>query len=97
MCVALRVRVESLFALDGALDFLRRNYPLFENAVRDHCRDCPMEEIQDSVVNSLNTRTEFVNPVAQKVGFRPPQFVAQLPQPFQSEIAFILCSSQVFR
>lgn len=91
MRVPLRVRVELLLARDGTLDFLRRNYPLFDKAVRDYCRDCPMEEIQDSVMHSLEAYTEFVNAVAQEIGFGPPQFVAQFPQSLQSEIAFILC------
>src|SRR5258705_7809011 len=80
-CMLLRIRCESPFALDRTLDFLRRNQSLFDYSVGNHCSDCPMEEIQHSIINPLQTGTELVDGVAQEVGLRPPQLVAQLSKP----------------
>src|SRR5258708_13964039 len=76
-CMFLRIRFESPFALDRTLDFLRRNYSLFDYSVGNHCSDCPIEEIQHSIVDPVQTGTELVDAIAQEVGLRPPQLVAQ--------------------
>jgi hypothetical protein len=67
-----RVDFEPLHALNGAVNLLRRDGPLFDQAMRDHRRDCSVEEVQDSVVNALKADPELVNPIAQKVGFGSP-------------------------
>jgi len=51
--VPLRIHFEPLLALDGMIDFLRRDYPFFHKAVRDHCRDPPMEEVQNPAMHCL--------------------------------------------
>lgn len=84
------VDFEPLLALKGAVDLLRRNDPLLDQPMRDHCRHCSVEEIQDSVVNALKADPELVNPIAQKVGLGPSQFVAHFTQPLQSQEALVL-------
>jgi len=41
-------------------------------------------------VHSLKADAQFVNSIAQEVGFGPPQFVAHFPQPLHSEITLVL-------
>ena len=73
-----RIRFEPLLALDGAVDLPRRNDPFLDQAVRDHCRDRPIEEVQNPVMNSLKADAEFVNTVAQEVGLGPPFWALNL-------------------
>ena len=54
-------------------------------ANRDH-----VEKVQDPVLNALKADPEFVNPIAQKVGFGPPQFVTHFTQPLQTQEALVL-------
>lgn len=58
--------------------------------MRHHRRHCSVEEVQNSVVNPLKADPELVNPVAQKVGLGPPQFMAHFTQPLQSKEALVL-------
>ena len=84
------VDFEPLLALNGTVNLLRRDGPLFDQPMRDHCRHRPVEEIQNTVLNPLKADPEFVNPVAQKVSLGPPQFVSHLTQPLQSKEALVL-------
>src|ERR1043165_6141503 len=59
--------------------------------MRYHCH-CPMKEVQDTVVNALQADPKFVNSIAQKVGLRPPQFVAHFTQPLDSQKTLVLDS-----
>src|ERR1700686_1325465 len=58
--------------------------------MRAPCRHCSVKEVQDTVVNALKADPEFVDSVAQKVGLRPPQFVAHFTQPLQSQETLVL-------
>ena len=58
--------------------------------MRDHCRHCSVKEVQDTVVNTLKADPEFVDSIAQKVGLRPPQFVAHFTQPLQAQETLVL-------
>jgi hypothetical protein len=84
------VDFESLLALNGAVNLLRRDDPLFDQPMRDHRRPCSMEKVQNSMVNALKADPKFINPIAQKIGLGPPQFVAHLTQSLQSQKALIL-------
>lgn len=88
--MSLWIDFEPLLALNGAVNLLRRNDLLLDQPMRDHSRHSYVKEVQDSVVNALKADAEFVNPVAQKVGLGPTQFVAHFTQPLQSEEAFVL-------
>jgi len=50
----------------------------------------PWKKYKDSVVNALKANPEFINPIAQKVGLGPPQFVAHFTQPLQPQEALVL-------
>ena len=86
----LRVRFEPLLPFNRAVDLSWGDRPLFDKPMRDDRRGRPVEEIQNPVMNSLKADAEFINPVLQEVGLGPPQFVSQLAQPLQSEIALVL-------
>jgi len=69
----------------------------FGGATRSFTKPCEttaairaVEEVQDPAMNSLKADTEFANPVAQKVRFGPPQFVAHLAQALQPEVTLVL-------
>ena len=42
------------------------------------------------MVNALKADPEFVNSIAQKIGLRPPEFVAHFTQPLQSQETLVL-------
>lgn len=44
-------------------------------------------------MDSSKTDPQFVDSVAQEVGFGPPQFVAPIAQPLQPEVALVLRTS----
>ncbi len=81
---------EALLPVYGALDLFRRDGPLFNEPMRDNCRHCSVEKIQDPVLNTLKAHPEFVYPLAQKVSFGSPQFVANFTQPLQSQETLVL-------
>ena len=58
--------------------------------MRDYCRDRSVKKVQDSVVNAMKVNPEFVNAIAQKIGLRPPQLVAQFTQPLNSQETLVL-------
>lgn len=66
-----RVRLKPFFALDGAVNFPRWNGAFFHNSVRYYRRHRAVEKVQDPVMDALNTRTEFVDAIAQQIRFRP--------------------------
>jgi len=70
-----RIRFKAPLALDCPINFLRWDCPLFHQAVRDHYRSLAMEKIQYSVMYAAYADPQFVNPVAQKVGFGAAQLV----------------------
>src|ERR1700680_2082902 len=84
------IRLEPLPAIHGPIDLLGRHHAFLHNAVRNYCRDRPMEEVQDSPMSSLEADSELVNSGAQEIGLRPPYFMPHPPQPLQSELAFVL-------
>jgi hypothetical protein len=84
------VDFEPPLALNGAVNFLRRDDTLFDQPMRYHCRPCSVKEVQNSVVNPLKADPKLINPVAQKVGLGPPQFVTHFTQPLQSQKALVL-------
>jgi len=92
-----RIRLEPLLALYGAINLLRRDRPLFHKAVRNHCCERPVEEVQDPVVNASKAYPQFVDSVAQKIRFGSTQLVAQLAEPLQSEVALVLLRSKSIR
>lgn len=75
-----RIRPKPLLALDGLIDLLRRDHPLFHKPVRDDRSHRAVEEVQYPVVNASQADAQFVNSVAHEVRFRPTLFVAQLAQ-----------------
>ena len=85
-----RIRFKSLLALNGVIDLLRRDRPLFHKSVRDHRRDCALEKIQYPMVNSSQADAQFVDPIAQEIRFGPPQFVAHFTKWFQTQVALVL-------
>ena len=87
ICVLRRIRLKPLLALDGAIDLFRRDYALFRNTVRDHRRNRAVKEVQDPVVNAAQADAQFVDSVAQEVRFGSTQFVADLAQALQPEVA----------
>src|SRR5260370_36533464 len=46
--------------------------------------------IENSMVNALKADPQLINPIAQKVGLGPPQFVTHFAQPLQSQEALVL-------
>jgi hypothetical protein len=74
-----RIRFEPLLAPDRSLDFLRWDCSLFHQTVRYDRSDGAMEEVQDSVMHSPKADAQFVNPVAQEIGFGTPKLVTHFP------------------
>jgi hypothetical protein len=75
-----RIRLKLLLALYSAINLSRGNNMVFHNPVGNHRSGGPVEKVQDPVMNPSQTDSEFVDSVAQKVSFRPPQFVPQIAQ-----------------
>ena len=85
-----RILLKPLLALDGVIDLLRRDHPLFDKAVKDHGRHRAVEEVQYPVVNASQADAQFVDPVAREVRFGSTLFVAHLTQSLQPEVALVL-------
>ena len=88
MCI--RVSLEKAFAFQGNADLPVWYLSFLHRAV---CQDggvSALKEVQDAIIASLPTDTQFVDPVSQQIGFRPPQFVTKLSQPLDLDYAFVL-------
>src|ERR1035441_1674959 len=81
-----RIRFKPLLALDGAVDFLWRHGALFHDSMSHDRRNRTVEEIENPVVDALQTRTEFVDSIPQQIRLRPPQFA----EPFHPQEALRL-------
>ena len=53
------------------VDSVAGNPILFGQTVREDCRDSPVKEIENSIVDMLKSHSQFVYAVAEKIGFRP--------------------------
>lgn len=51
-----------------------------------------VKEVENSIVNVLKSGPQFIDPIAEQVGFRPTEFVTEFRQPLNSDPAFVLCS-----
>jgi hypothetical protein len=85
-----RIRFKPLLALNGSVDFLWRNGALFHDSMSQNRRHRTMEEIENPVMDALQTRTEFVDSIPQQIRLRPPQFVPQFAEPLHPQKAFRL-------
>ena len=81
-----RIRFEPILALN----LLRRNGTLLYDSVRYDRRHRTVEGIEDSVLDALQTRAEFLDSILQQVRLRPPQFMPQFRQPFHPQEALRL-------
>src|SRR5262249_50562765 len=89
--VAFRGLGEAPFRRDGAVAFPGSDPPLFRVALGNHGGDILMKEIEHAVVHRTEADAQFIDPVAQVVGFRAAQLVAQVPEPFELHAALIKC------
>jgi hypothetical protein len=85
-----RIQLNTPLALNRAIDFFRRNGPLFNDSMSHNGHYSTVEEIQDPVMNTLQTHPQFMNSISQQIRFRPPEFMSQFAQPFQPKKAFRL-------
>ncbi|MBV9397963.1 MAG: hypothetical protein JO062_08280 [Bryobacterales bacterium] len=79
-------RVVNLFQF-SVISFQLRN--CFFNSIGHDRGGGSMEEVQDSVTYTLQADSEVVDSIAQKVGFGPAQFVAQVAKTFPAYIAVV--------
>src|SRR5437763_641620 len=84
------VRFVSLLPCERVLDGGLGDPVLFRQSMCEHGRDPAVEEVQDSVVNVLETDSQFMYSVAEKVGFRSAQLVSEFRQPLDSDSALVL-------
>src|ERR1700693_3421330 len=76
-CMEFRRLLVSSLSRQRCVDVGARNSILFGQSVREDRCDSPVKEIENPVVNVLQPDSQFVNAVAEKVGFRASQFVPQ--------------------
>jgi len=76
-----RIRFKPPLALNGAVYFPRRCGALFHDSMSHDRRNRTVEEIENPVVDALQTRAEFVDSIPQQIRLRPPQFVPQFAEP----------------
>jgi hypothetical protein len=81
--VTFRVGLESSLAFRGPVDLARRNDSLLHQSMRDHDGFAPMEEVEDSVVESLEVDPKLIDTIAQEIRFRSSQFMAQVLEPLK--------------
>jgi len=86
-----RIRFKPFLALNRAVDFTRGNGALFYDSVSHNRRHRTVEEIEDPVMDALQTRAKLVDPIPQQVRLRSPQFMPQFAQPFHSQKALRFC------
>jgi hypothetical protein len=70
-----RIRYKPLLALDRAADFLWRHGTLFHDSMSHNRRNRTVEEIENPVMDALQTRTKFVNSLPQPIRLRAAQLV----------------------
>ena len=68
-----RVCLETLLTLHGPVDFPRRYARFLHEAVREHRCDAAVKEVENPVILPAIPNPQFVDPVAEQVGFRPAQ------------------------
>src|SRR5579863_9703917 len=56
-------------------DCAEGNSVLLGQAMREYRRDSAVREIENSIVDVVKSNSQFVYPIAKKVGLRPPQLV----------------------
>ena len=68
----------------------RKHHPLLHLTMGQNSRCSSVKEIQDSIVESLQPYTQLINPVPQEIRFGSPEFMAEIPQPFDLDQTFVL-------
>lgn len=76
-----RIQFEQLLALDSPIDLQRWNNPFLHNSVSYDRRKRAVKEIEDPVLDTLQTRPEFVDTISQEIRLRTAEFVAKLTEP----------------
>ena len=88
MGMAIRIVSEMSLASDRTVDFSRRNYILFRASVAQD-RAALMKEIENSVMNVAVPHPQFIDVIAQVVGFWTPQFMSAFGEPFDANHASV--------
>jgi hypothetical protein len=88
--MAFRVGFEPLLALNGLVDLAGRDDSLFLQSMRNHDSVPTVEEVEDSIVEPLETDPKLVDPIAQEVRFRSSQLMAQVLEPLEPGQTFVL-------
>jgi hypothetical protein len=68
-----------------------RHGALLHDSLSYNRRNRTVEEIENPVMDALQTRTEFVDSFPQQIRLRPAQFVIQFAEPFHPQKALPLC------
>jgi len=72
------------------LDGSRGNSVLFGQPVGKNRGDSVMKKIEDPIVDMVQTDPQFMNAIAQQVGFGPPQLVTKFGEPLDFDPALVL-------
>src|SRR5208282_126669 len=59
------------------LDSRGRNPVLFRQPVRQHSRDPAVKEVENPIIHVVTPRSQFMDAVAEKIGFRSAKLVSQ--------------------
>jgi hypothetical protein len=84
------VQHERRFSSAGEINLLRRDFPFFDKTVRHNHKVAPVKEVEHPIMDALQTDAKLVNAVPEQVGFRAPEFMAQLGKTLQANTALIL-------
>ena len=49
-----------------------------------------VKEVQDTIVHPLQSHAKLVYAIPENVGFRPAEFMPEIPKPFDPYLAFVL-------
>jgi hypothetical protein len=73
--VTFRVFHELVLALESSPDFLRRDDPLFDEAVGNDRRGVLVKEIEHAVIDPAEANPQLVDAVAQEIRFGPAELL----------------------
>jgi hypothetical protein len=90
--VGMKPRIQFVFApsRERRLDSSGRNSVFFRQGMGENGRGSSMKKIQNPIVHMLQPDPKFVNPVAKKIGFRPPELVSKFCQSLNPDSALVL-------
>jgi hypothetical protein len=75
--MAVWILLVASFARECRIDCCGRDPVLLRQTVSQDCRGAPVEEVENSIIDVLQSDPQFIDTFMQKVRFWPAQFVPE--------------------